>query len=463
MFDSLIYLKRRNELVKSLKDGFILFCGNNEVPMNYQSNYYPFVQDSSFLYYCGIDFPNLNLLINTYENTATLYGSNQSVNDIIWCGQSKTLNELAKLAHIEQISNHNNFQKDIDLILSQGEILHILPQYRYHNKQILSEIFGGNKWENYISADLIKSVISQRSIKSKLEVDEIKNAMVVTKSMHEMAMINTKSGKTEQEIVGELMSLVHSTGMRLAYPSIFTVRGEILHNQFYEGILQDGQLLLHDGGVESREHYATDITRTYPVTGRFSSEQRAIYEIVLKMQVDVIQTLSTGVKYRDMHLLASKICIEGLKSMGIMKGNTEDIICSGAHALFFPHGLGHMLGLDVHDMEALGEDNVGYDSEILRDLQFGLSYLRLGKMLQCGNVLTVEPGIYFIPALIDQWEQKGRYKEFVNYSSLNSFRDFGGIRIEDDVLITNDGCDCLSYDIPKNISEIEQFMGNDSV
>jgi Xaa-Pro aminopeptidase len=463
MFDSQIYLKRRNELVKSLKDGFILFCGNNEVPMNYQSNYYPFVQDSSFLYYCGIDFPNLNLLINTYENSATLYGSNQSVNDIIWCGQSKTLNELAKLAHIDQISNHNNFQKDIDLILSQDEILHILPQYRYHNKQILSEIFGGGKWENYISADLIKSVISQRSIKSELEVDEIKNAMVVTKSMHEMAMINTKFGKTEQEIVGELMSLVHSTGMRLAYPSIFTVRGEILHNQFYEGILQDGQLLLHDGGVESREHYATDITRTYPVTGRFLLEQRAIYEIVLKMQVDVIRTLSTGVKYRDMHLLASKICIEGLKSMGIMKGNTEDAIRSGAHALFFPHGLGHMLGLDVHDMEALGEDNVGYDSEILRDSQFGLSYLRLGKTLQCGNVITVEPGIYFIPALIDQWEQKGRHKEFVNYSSLNSFRDFGGIRIEDDVLITNDGCDCLSYDIPKNISEIEQIMGNASV
>tara|TARA_Y100000294_G_scaffold4811_1_gene4874 strand:- start:1322 stop:2713 length:1392 start_codon:yes stop_codon:yes gene_type:complete len=463
MFDSQIYLNRRCELAKSLKDGFILFCGNNEVPMNYQSNYYPFVQDSSFLYYCGLDYPNLNLLINTYENSATLYGSSQSIDDIIWCGQSKTLNELAKLAHIDQISNHNDFQEDVDRILSQGEILHILPQYRYHNKQILSEIFGGEKWENYISADLIKSVISQRSIKSKLEVDEIKNAMVVTKSMHEMAMINTKSGKTEQEIVGELMSLVHSTGMRLAYPSIFTVRGEILHNQFYEGILQDGQLLLHDGGVESREHYATDITRTYPVTGRFSLEQRVIYEIVLKMQVDVIQTLSTGVKYRDMHLLASKICIEGLKSMGIMKGNTEDIICSGAHALFFPHGLGHMLGLDVHDMEALGEDNVGYDSEILRDLQFGLSYLRLGKMLQCGNVLTVEPGIYFIPALIDQWEQKGRYKEFVNYSSLNSFRDFGGIRIEDDVLITNDGCDCLSYDIPKNISEIEQFMGNDSV
>jgi Xaa-Pro aminopeptidase len=180
------------------------------------------------------------------------------------------------------------------------------------------------------------------------------------------------------------------------------------------------------------------------------------------MQVDVIQSLAPGVKYRDMHLLASRICIEGLKSIGIMKGNTEDAISSGAHALFFPHGLGHMLGLDVHDMDALGEDNVGYDSEIVRDSQFGLSYLRLGKALQCGNVLTVEPGIYFISALIGQWEQKGKHKEFINYSSLKSFRDFGGIRIEDDVLIKNDGCDCLSYDIPKNISEIEKIMGNGS-
>ena len=458
MFDPLIYSNRRSELSQSLKDGFILLCGNNEVPMNYQSNSYPFVQDSSFLYYCGLDSPNLNLLINTYENTATLYGTSQSIDDVIWCGQSNTLNELAGLAHIDQISKNNNIIEDVNRILSKGEKFHILPQYRSDNKQILFEIFGKDKWQNYISMDLIRSVIAQRSIKSELEVDEIKDAMVVTKSMHEMAMMNTKPGKTEQEIVVELVSLVHSKGIRLAYPSIFTVRGEILHNQSYGSTLQDGQLLLHDGGAESKEHYATDITRTYPVTGRFSSKQKSIYEIVLKMQEDVIQSLSPEVKYQDMHLLASRICIEGLKSMGIMKGNTENAIDAGAHALFFPHGLGHMLGLDVHDMEALGEDNVGYDSEIMRDSQFGLSYLRLGKALQCGNVLTVEPGIYFIPALIDQWEQNGNHKEFVNYSSLKSFRDFGGIRIEDDVLITDDGCDCLSYGIPKIISEIEQIM-----
>ena len=400
----------------------------------------------------------MNLLINTYENIATLYGTSQSIDDVIWCGQSKTLNELAGLAHIDQISKKNNFKEDVNRILSKGEKFYILPQYRSDNKQILSEIFGEDKWQNYISMDLIRSVIAQRSIKSELEVDEIKDAMVVTKSMHEMAMINTKPGKTEQEIVVELVSLVHSKGIRLAYPSIFTVRGEILHNQSYGSTLQDGQLLLHDGGAESKEHYATDITRTYPVTGRFSSKQKSIYEIVLKMQEDVIQSLSPEVKYQDMHLLASRICIEGLKSMGIMKGNTEDAIDAGAHALFFPHGLGHLLGLDVHDMEALGEDNVGYDSEIMRDSQFGLSYLRLGKALQCGNVLTVEPGIYFIPALIDQWEQNENHKEFVNYPSLKSFRDFGGIRIEDDVLISDDGCDCLSYGIPKIISEIEQIM-----
>ncbi len=427
--------------------------------MNYASNSYPFVQDSSFLYYCGLDIPNLNILINTQENSTTLYGSEQSVNDIIWEGKLTTLNECAELSSIENIKNDKLLLTDLTDIHSKTESIHILPQYRTVSKNSLENIFG-EEWENFISMNLIDAVVRQRSIKSDIEITEIKRAMTVTEIMHKLAMMTTTPGRQEEDIVGELFGVVHSAGLRFAYPTILTVNGEILHNHSYKNSVQEGQLLLHDGGAESKFHYATDVTRTFPVSGTFTSIQKAIYEIVLKMQEEVIKNLAPGINYKDMHLLSSKVCIEGLKSEGLMKGDTEDALESGAHALFFPHGLGHMLGLDVHDMEALGEDYVGYNSETNRESQFGISYLRLGKKLDSGNVLTVEPGIYFIPALIDQWKEKGKHKEFINYNKVESFRNFGGIRIEDDVLISDAGCEILSETIPKSISEIEEIVGS---
>ena len=459
MFESSVYSERRNVLSQNIKDGFILLLGNSNTPMNYASNSYPFVQDSSFLYYCGLDIPNLNILINTQENSTTLYGSEQSVNDIIWEGKLTTLNECAELSSIENIKNDKLLLTDLTDIHSKTESIHILPQYRTESKNSLENIFG-EEWENFISMNLIDAVVRQRSIKSDIEITEIKRAMTVTEIMHKLAMMTTTPGRQEEDIVGELFGVVHSAGLRFAYPTILTVNGDILHNHSHKNILQNGELLLHDGGAESKLHYATDITRTFPVSGKFSQIQKSIYEIVLKMQEEVIKNLAPGINYKDMHLLSSKVCIEGLKSEGLMKGDTEDALESGAHALFFPHGLGHMLGLDVHDMEALGEDYVGYNSETNRESQFGISYLRLGKKLDSGNVLTVEPGIYFIPALIDQWKEKGKHKEFINYNKVESFRNFGGIRIEDDVLISDAGCEILSETIPKSISEIEEIVGS---
>ncbi len=461
MFESSVYLDRRTALSQNIKEGFILLLGNGNIPMNYTNNPYPFVQDSSFLYYCGLDFPNLNILIDTQENSATLYGVEQSVDDIVWSGKLLKLEEMATMSSIDHVENSETLFHDVEKILSNNQQIHIFPQYRTETKDKLCKLMGKN-WKKQISMELINAVVSQRSIKTEIEISEIKQAMTVTKFMHKLTMMTTYPGRKEEDIVGELIGVVHSAGLRFAYPTILTVNGEILHNHSHKNILMEGKLLLHDGGAESKLHYATDITRTFPVAGKFSSNQKAIYEIVLKMQEEVIIKLAPSVKYKDMHILASKICIEGLKSEGLMTGNTEDALESGAHALFFPHGLGHMLGLDVHDMEALGEDNVGYDSEEKRESQFGISYLRLGKSLDCGNVITLEPGIYFIPTLIDQWEQKGKHNEFINFSSLESFRDFGGIRIEDDVVITHDGCNNLSEDIPKSISEIEQLVGSGS-
>ena len=461
MFNSSVYIERRSTLSKDIDKGFVLLLGNNNVPMNYLSNPFPFVQDSSFLYYCGLDFPDLNILININTGSTTLYGIDQSVDDIIWEGELFSLKECAEISGIEIVKKSDSLFKDIEQINTKNESIHILPQYRSDLKYLLENLLG-KSWKNHISFDLIDTVVRQRSIKADIEIAEIQNAMSVTAIIHKLAMMTTSPGRKEEDIVGELLGVVHSAGLRFAYPTILTENGEILHNHSHQNILREGQLLLHDGGAETKLHYATDITRTFPVSGKFSQIQKSIYEFVINMQEEVIKKLKPGVKYVDMHILASKICIDGLKSIGLMLGNTEDAFESGAHALFFPHGLGHMLGLDVHDMEALGEDYVGYDKITNRKSQFGISYLRLGKTLECGNVLTVEPGIYFISTLIDQWNQKGMHKEFINYSLLESFNNFGGIRIEDNVLITKNGCKNLSETIPKTIEDIENIVGRKS-
>ena len=452
MFDTNIYKSRREALCKPLNGGLILFYGNNPVPMNYPSNTLRFRQDSNFLYYCGLDFPGLNMVLNADTGKATLFGDDLSTDDIVWEGKRVSIEEMATMSGIDQSFSSSQL---LDFISSRKNNIHYLPYYREDQKAFLNMIFN----EKIIpSRELTRAVIAQRSIKKKEEIQEIESALEVTSEMHKIAMRSSGEGVKEQMVVGKMEGYALSHGRRLAYPSIFTVNGEILHNNFYLNTMKKDQLVLNDTGAESANHYASDITRTFPVNGKFNAMQSQIYNIVYEMQQAALKFCKPGKSFKEAHIKASSIAVEGLKSIGLMRGDSDEAVNNGAHALFFPHGLGHMLGLDVHDMEGLGEDLVGYEEENNRSDQFGLAYLRLSKKLEPGFVITVEPGIYFIPQLIDEWSSKRKLEEFINYNEIKKFIGFGGIRIEDNVHITDQGNDILGPEIPKRISEIEAVM-----
>ena len=452
MFDTNIYKSRREALCKTLNGGLILFYGNNPVPMNYPSNTLRFRQDSNFLYYCGLDFPGLNMVLNVDTGKATLFGDDLSTDDIVWEGKRVSIEEMATMSGIDQSFSSSQL---LDFISSRKNNIHYLPYYREDQKAFLNMIFN----EKIIpSRELTRAVIAQRSIKKKEEIQEIESALEVTSEMHKIAMRSSGEGVKEQMVVGKMEGYALSHGRRLAYPSIFTVNGEILHNNFYLNAMKKDQLVLNDTGAESANHYASDITRTFPVNGKFNAMQSQIYNIVYEMQQAALKFCKPGKSFKEAHIKASSIAVEGLKSIGLMRGDSDEAVNNGAHALFFPHGLGHMLGLDVHDMEGLGEDLVGYEEENNRSDQFGLAYLRLSKKLEPGFVITVEPGIYFIPQLIDEWSSKRKLEEFINYNEIKKFIGFGGIRIEDNVHITDQGNDILGPEIPKRISEIEAVM-----
>ncbi|MBC8346429.1 MAG: aminopeptidase P family protein [Candidatus Marinimicrobia bacterium] len=453
MFSANTYQKRRKDLCKVIKKGMVLLPGNMPVPMNYPSNHLRFRQDSSFLYYCGLDYPNLNLVIDADSGESTLFGDDLTVSDIVWEGERTSIQELAKMAGIDHFLQNKELPNSVQ---SKKESIHYLPQYRADQKSFINRFFNGNGRGS--SKKLIQAVIRQRSIKSEEEIIEIEEGLVITAEMHKLAMMLTRPGTKEQTVVGQIEGFALSYGRRMAYPVIFSVRGEILHNNDYFNTMKTGQLVLNDSGAESPLHYASDITRTFPVDGQFNNRQKAIYNIVHEMQSEAFKYCEPGKSYKDAHLKAASIAVEGLKARGLMKGNVKDAVDAGAHALFFPHGLGHMLGLDVHDMEGLGEDLVGYDDKKDRSDQFGLAYLRLAKKLEPGFVLTVEPGIYFIPHLIDQWKADKKHINFINYDALEDYRNFGGIRIEDNIVITKDGYRILGPPIPKTIEEIETLM-----
>jgi Xaa-Pro aminopeptidase len=418
--------------------------------MNYPSNWLRFRQDSNFLYYCGLDFAHLNLVIDSDSGESTFFGDDLCANEIVWEGERTLISEMAESAGIDNYQSSDSLQS---FIHSNGKKVHFLPRYRADQKLFVDELLNGKN--NSSSKELIKAVIKQRSIKSAEEIEEIESALAITAEFHKAAMGATSPGVKEQTIVGQIEGHALSQGRRLAYPVIFSVRGEILHMNKYNNVMAAGQLVLNDSGAESPRHYASDITRTFPVNGKFTDLQKKIYNIVYEMQAAAFTFCAPGKSYKEAHLKAASIAVEGLKKLGIMKGDGDAAVEAGAHALFFPHGLGHMLGLDVHDMESLGEDLVGYDEDEDRSDQFGLAYLRLAKTLEPGFVLTVEPGIYFIPHLIDQWQSQGKLEEFINYDALESYRDFGGIRIEDNILITEDGYRILGPHIPRTIEEIE--------
>ncbi len=460
MFESQTYITRREQLKSQLKNGLLLFLGNNESPMNYPANVYPFRQDSTFLYYWGLDLPGLAAIIDLDENEEILFGDDFSVDDIVWMGPQPKMTALAEQIGVQTVAPTDRLFDFVQTALQQGRTIHFLPPYRHDNMIKLQKMLGIaiESLKENASVPFIKAVVAQRSIKSEEEIAEIEKALDITYQIHLEAMKLVRPGLKEYEIAGLLKGKAFSLGGTLSFPLIFSVHGEILHNPHQLNIMEKGQLLVIDCGGEAPSHYAGDITRTLPVSGKFSEEQKAVYQVVLNAQTAAIEMIKPDIKYLDVHLHAAKIITLGLKELGLMRGNIDDAVQAGAHALFFPHGLGHMMGLDVHDMEDLGEDYVGYDAQTQRSSQFGLAYLRLARELKPGFVLTVEPGVYFIPQLIDMWQQQNKFTEFINYDKLEFYKNFGGIRIEDDVLVTETGHRVLGKLIPKRIEGIEAIM-----
>jgi len=460
MFDKQVYTKRRNDLTSKVKSGIALFLGNKEASMNYPANTYHWRQDSSFLYFFGLDYPDLAAVIDFDTNETILFGDELTMDDIIWMGDQPSLKDRAALAGIKNVKPYNDLFTFVKGAKSKGRTIHILPPYRAENTIRISELLDTHhsKVKEMVSLELVKAVIALRSIKDEYEIEEIEKAVYTAYLMHTTSMQMAMPGNVEQEIAGAIEGIALSHGGPVSFPVILSMNGQILHNHYHGNVLEKGRMMVTDAGAETAMRYASDITRTVPVGGKFSQRQKEIYEIVLNANMKAIEATKPGIFNKDLHLLAVKTIASGLKDLGIMKGNIDEAVKNGAHALFMPHGLGHMMGLDVHDMEDLGENFVGYDDEVKRSDQFGLAFLRLGKRHQPGFVFTIEPGCYFIPALIDQWKAEKKFTEFINYDKVETYKDFGGIRIEDDVLVTETGYKVLGKPIPKTVAEIEEIM-----
>ena len=429
--------------------------------MNYPANWYSFRQDSSFLYYFGLDRPNFAATLDAESGECILFGDDYTVDDVVWMGPQPSAMELGGQVGIGQSRSRASLLAFIKQARAQGRPVHFLPQYRADLIIELCDAFGlsHNTLNQHASLELTKAVIDQRSIKSEEEVVEIEKAVDIAYEMHTTAMREVKPGLKESDVVGKVEGVARALGKYPSFPIIFSIHGETLHNHYHGNTMSEGDIVVCDAGAESISGYSSDITRTIPVSGKFTDLQKTIYELVLKSLNEAIGNVKPGVAYRDIHSGAARVITEGLQGLGLMKGDLDESVEAGAHALFFPCGLGHMMGLDVHDMEGLGEDLVGYTESIKRSEQFGTRYLRLGRELQAGHVITVEPGIYFVPALIDQWQNDDSKSTFINFDEVNKMRDFGGIRIEDDVLVTNSGSRILGKAIPKEVADVEALVG----
>ena len=459
MFSVEVYIERRKRLRTDLKAGLILLLGNDLSPMNYADNQYPFRQDSSFLYFFGLDCPGLAAVIDVDQNNECVFGDDLTVEDIIWTGPQLSLREKCQKVGVAETAGLDKLPDVLKKAADQDRKIHYLPQYRYENVIKLQQLLGIHPLivHEHVSEPLIRAVVTQRSIKTKDEIAEIENSLSISHVMQTLAMRMSKPGIYERQVAGAMEAVALSHDCRLAFPTIFSIHGETLHNLYHGNMMKAGDIVVNDSGAESQLHYSSDITRTIPVSGRFSDRQKEIYCIVLNTQERAIEAIKPGVEFRQIHLLACQNLASGLKELGLMKGDIEEAVNAGAHTLFFQCGLGHMLGLDVHDMEGLGEDYVGYTDTLKRNPEFGFSSLRLGKALEPGFVVTVEPGIYFIPELIDRWKAKKKNSQYINYDLVDEYKDFGGIRIEDDVLVTESGHRVLGKKIPKKISEVEEI------
>ncbi len=457
MFKSEVYIKRRERLHQIMKSGMAIFVGNMDSPMNYMANAYHFRQDSDFLYFFGLDLQGLTGLMDFDSGRDWIFGNDVDLDDIIWMGPQPSVKELAAKCGINNTAANSMLEKSVRDALSKRRTIHFLPPYRAETMMTLGALLKENpcQMSTHASVPLIKAVVSMRSIKEAVEIEEIEKALGIAYEMHVTAMKMCKPGAREQDIFGAIEGIALSRGAGTSFPVILSINGQTLHNHYHGNILERGRMMVADAGAETMMHYASDITRTTPVGGKFSQKQKDIYEIVLKANTESIDSAKPGMSNYDLHMNASKIIASALKDLGLMKGDMDEAVASGAHSMFMPHGLGHMMGLDVHDMEGLGEDYVGYNDRVKRSNQFGLSFLRFAVPFQPGHVFTVEPGIYFIPELIDQWEAEGKFRDFINYDKVNKLRDFGGIRIEDNVLITEKGHKLLGKPIPKTVADVE--------
>ncbi len=451
-----IYTQRREELTKTVGAGIILFLGNNESPMNYRDNTFPFRQDSTFSYFFGVNRPNLAGLIDCDSGDEWIFGIDYTVEDFVWMGPQPTIADKANEVGITKTDAFAHLHEIINKASKTNRKIHFLPPYRPENKIKLLDWLGipPTEQQKAASIELIKAVVNQRNYKSADELNVIRQAVDLSVDMHTLAMRMAKPGITEAQIAAAVQQIPVSQGGRTSFPIIATINGHVLHNHHHENTLKEGDLFLLDAGAETKEGYCGDLSSTIPVSGKFTSRQKDIYSICLESHNAAIEMLKPGVSFKEVHFQAARVIINGLKGLGIMTGNVEDAITNGAHALFFPCGVGHMMGLDVHDMEDLGEVYVGYDGAP-KSTQFGLKSLRLGRKLEPGFVLTIEPGIYFIPDLIDQWKANKYNADYINFTKLEEYRFFGGLRNEEDFLITTSGYELLGKSKPKTIADVE--------
>jgi Xaa-Pro aminopeptidase len=457
MFSIETYTKRQQELLNRVNSGIILLPGNEESPMNYTDNPYRFRQDSTFLYYFGIIRPGLVSLLDATKGEVIIYGDDYTVEDFVWMGKQPTIRDQATLCGVTKTGSINDLANRLKQATKSKEDIHFLPQYRHHNILKMMGLTGLNaqEMESHVSTELIKAVVSQRNHKTEEELIEIEKGIDTTVDMHITAIKMLRPGMSELDVVVEIEKIARATGGDISFPTIATINGQILHNHYHGNIVKEGQLFLLDCGAETPMGYAGDLSSTFPVSNTFSSLQKDIYSLVLKSHYACVDVMKPGVTFKEVHRAACISIADGLKSMGLMKGDPQSAVEAGAHALFFPCGTGHMMGLDIHDMENLGEEYVGYDGQP-KSTQFGLKSLRLGRTLEPGFVVTIEPGIYFIPELTDQWRADGKFKEFLDFDKIGRFRNFGGIRNEEDYLITADGKRLLgTKKKPMRIEDVE--------
>ena len=464
MFSKETYVRRRAELKELVGEGVIVLFGNNDSPANYPANgYAPFRQDSTFLYYFGQHRDGLVGVIDVDSNTEMLLGNDIDVEDIVWMGYTPSVADLAAEVGVTLTAPLSHLSKICGDCIASQRTIHFLPPYRHDTKIQLMDLLGihPSQQKDAASLKLIKSVVKMRSTKTAEEIAYLEAACDVGYVMHTTAQLLIKPGVTERFVAGQVDGIARSLAQGVSFATIFSQHGEIMHGNPSDVQLEAGRLALCDAGCELND-YCSDNTRTMPVNGKFTQRQLEIYSIVEACHDYVLEVAKPGVKYQDVHMAVCRLMTERLKELGLMKGDADEAVRAGAHAMFLPHGLGHMMGMDVHDMEGLGQIYVGFDDETRPNLeQFGTNCLRMGRKLEPGFVVTDEPGIYFIPHLIDLWRKEGHCKEFLNFDKLETYKDFGGIRIEDDLLITSDGCRFLgSKRIPYHPAELEEFMAH---